>query len=594
MSVSQSIHEERRPSSEAVIAPKTDPSRDALQVFLDQVGRHPLLAPWEEVQLAKRIEEGDEAARERMIASNLRLVVSLARRGHRNRSDLSLHDLIQDGIVGLIVAVERFDWRRGCRFSTYACWWIRQTMDRGTTGQIGVPFHLREAGRRLDAAEHRLEKQLGRRPTEDELAAATGLAVNRVARVRENLMRTAVVSLDSSPDDAEGGTLGDSLAAETDVFQEASAAEEQEELHEAIDRLPEKSRQVVTLRFGLRGHEPLSLREVGRRFGLSAQRIGQIEKQALAALGRTLGMTSNGDGEPQWRERVRDFVVVVLPEALRSSLPQKLSVGVATGVAVAAGGAALVSPAERPGPLDQGPAVVEAGEPAAETSDRPAREATPSGDAGAGGSVPVVDAQARDVGAGKPPGRAETPWSGEVPVVGIVMPTPDVASVDDTSVAASFGEEIQSDQVQVPEEADGHSVSDDRREDVSDESTDEATNPPGHGGSPPPQEGSSGQGESTLGEDGSSGQGKPTPGENGSSGESGSQPGQDGSPGNSGSAPGHGGSPPGQGETPPGRDEGSAGNAETGESETEGVQPPPGDARAGEPESDEGDVSSGE
>ena len=158
--------------------PVPDPPKgdlDSLQVFLAAAARYPLLTAVEEVQLAKRIEQGDSEARERMVVANLRLVVYLACR-HPHRGDLSLHDLIQDGIVGLITAVERFDWRRGCRFSTYACWWIRQMIDRGTTAQIGVPFHVREAGRRIKAAERKLEQRLGRAPTEQELAAATGLA----------------------------------------------------------------------------------------------------------------------------------------------------------------------------------------------------------------------------------------------------------------------------------------------------------------------------------------------------------------------------------------------------------------------------------
>ena len=356
-----------------------DLSRDSLQVFLDQAGRHRLLEPWEEVQLAKRIERGDEAAREQMITANLRLVVSLARR-HRHRGDLSLHDLIQDGMVGLIIAVERFDWRRGHRFSTYACWWIRQTIDRGTTGQTGVPFHVREAGRRIDAAERKLEGRLGRSPTDDELAAATGLPVSRVGRVRETLSRSAVMSLDSPTAEGASVTLGDRIASDTDVFEEASAAAEKEELQEALEELPERTREVLTLRFGLRGEEPLSLREIGRRLGLSAQRICQIETHALKALGKTLAITSGRPQEPGWRERIRDLLVVALPEVVRSTLPPKLSASVATSIALAATGAVFVSHGpEWARPLDR--ATVAAGASSAQTPEA-ARTGTQSRVAG--------------------------------------------------------------------------------------------------------------------------------------------------------------------------------------------------------------------
>jgi RNA polymerase primary sigma factor len=287
-----------------------------------------------------------------MVVANLRLVVYMARR-HPHRGDLSLHDLIQDGIVGLITAVERFDWRRGCRFSTYACWWIRQTIDRGTAAQIAVPFYAREAGRRIKAAEHKLEQRLGRAPTEQELAAATGLPVSRVTRVREALSRSAVLSLDGSTVNGESGTLGDRLVAETDVFEEASVASDRAELGRALQELPERSREIVTLRFGLRGEEPLSLREIGRRLGLSGQRICQIEKQALAALASTLGVTStNGDREPRLRGRIHDLLIIALPEAIRSALPQKLSASLAASVALATSATALVSlPAEWAQPL---------------------------------------------------------------------------------------------------------------------------------------------------------------------------------------------------------------------------------------------------
>jgi RNA polymerase primary sigma factor len=257
---------------------------DALQLFLNEIRRYPLLTAEQEVELSKRIEQGDLTAKERMINSNLRLVVSLAKKyqGH----ELSLLDLIQEGIFGLIRASEKFDWRKGYKFSTYATFWIRQAIQRGLANKartIRIPVHIGQRERKIVRAERELSAKLGREPTDDEIARAAELPLDQVEEVRE-AART-VTSLDR-PIGEEGDTaLGDLLeggAPQPDQEVEVSLSEQL--LRRTIEELPETERDVIRLRFGLAGEEPQPLRETGRRLGLSAERVRQIESRALKRL----------------------------------------------------------------------------------------------------------------------------------------------------------------------------------------------------------------------------------------------------------------------------------------------------------------------
>jgi RNA polymerase primary sigma factor len=259
---------------------------DTLQLFLNEIGRHRLLTPSEEIDLAKRIERGDLAAKERMINANLRLVVSIAKK--YQGSDLTLLDLIQEGILGLIRAVEKFDWRKGYRFSTYATWWIRQAVERGMDAKartIKLPINLVRNQRKLARAENTLSLRLDRVPTDSELAAEAGLTLEELGALRD--AARAVTSLDrplGEEDDAAFGDLlpSDALAPEDEVH--ISLREEM--LRRALGELPERERTVVELRYGIAGAEPTPLREIGRQLGITPERVRQIESKALGRLGR--------------------------------------------------------------------------------------------------------------------------------------------------------------------------------------------------------------------------------------------------------------------------------------------------------------------
>jgi RNA polymerase primary sigma factor len=247
---------------------------DTLQLFLNETGRYPLLTAAEEVELAKLVERGDRAAKERMINSNLRLVVSIAKRyqGH----GLSLLDLIQEGIIGLIRAVEKFDWRRGFKFSTYATWWIRQAVQRGVANKartIRIPVHIAERETKMVRAERALTAKLGRAPTDAEIAQEAKLSAKHVREVRH--AARAVTSLDRPV-----------LAGEAPPIEEQVQVSFQEEvLHRALATLPERECEVLKLRYGLGGSpEPKSLEEIARHFGLTRERVRQIEARALERL----------------------------------------------------------------------------------------------------------------------------------------------------------------------------------------------------------------------------------------------------------------------------------------------------------------------
>jgi RNA polymerase primary sigma factor len=264
-------------------------SADSLHLFLSEIGRYPLLTAAEEVALAKRVERGDAAAKERMINSNLRLVVSVAKRyrGH----GVPFSDLIQDGVIGLNRAVEKFDWRRGFKFSTYATWWIRQAVQRSISAQsrtIRVPTHVHERRQTLARHARRLEAGLGRTATHEELAEATGLSLRHVEEALG--IPEARVSLNQRVGSDEEGELGDLFADENadDPGELAEESLRRRAVRHALAELSERERRVLELRFGI-DCEPRSLAAISAELGLAAALIRQLETEALAKLADSLG-----------------------------------------------------------------------------------------------------------------------------------------------------------------------------------------------------------------------------------------------------------------------------------------------------------------
>ena len=259
---------------------------DTLQLFLNEIGRHRLLTPEEEIELARRIERGDLAAKERMINANLRLVVSIAKK--YQGSELTLLDLIQEGILGLIRAVEKFDWRRGYRFSTYATWWIRQAVERGMDAKartIKLPINLVRTQRKVARAENALTLKLDRAPTDAEVAAEAQITLDDLLALRD-AART-VTSLDRPLGEEEDASFGDLLPADSlGPEDEVHISLREQALRHALNELPERERTVVALRYGIDGGEPTPLREIGRRLGITPERVRQIESKALGRLGR--------------------------------------------------------------------------------------------------------------------------------------------------------------------------------------------------------------------------------------------------------------------------------------------------------------------
>jgi RNA polymerase primary sigma factor len=259
------------------------PELDTLQLFLVEIGRHPLLTAAEEVALAKRIERGDSAAKARMIESNLRLVVSIAK-GYRGLQ-VPFLDLIQEGTIGLNRAVEKFDWRRGFKFSTYATWWIRQSVQRAVANNsqtIRVPVHVVERRQKLARVARRLEAQLARQPSLEELAEATGLPLHHVHEALG--AAEASVSLNRVVGDDEG-ELGDLFADEeiADPIDEAEETLRKEGVRRALDALPPRERRVLELRFGFEGDQ-WTLEAIGQELSVTRERVRQLEAQGLARM----------------------------------------------------------------------------------------------------------------------------------------------------------------------------------------------------------------------------------------------------------------------------------------------------------------------
>jgi RNA polymerase primary sigma factor len=268
----------------APVAAVATGAADSLQLFLADVGRHKLLNAAQEVQLAKLIERGDPVAKRTMIESNLRLVVSIAK-GYRGLG-VPFLDLIQEGTLGLNRAVEKFDWRRGFKFSTYATWWIRQSVQRAVANHartIRVPVHVVERQQKLSRAARRLEVELGREATKEELAEATGLPIQHVDEALG--AAHASVSLNQTVGADDEGELGDLFADReaADPFDEAEESLRKQGVRRALDALPERERRILELRFGFEG-EPWTLEAIGHELDLTRERVRQLEGQALSRL----------------------------------------------------------------------------------------------------------------------------------------------------------------------------------------------------------------------------------------------------------------------------------------------------------------------
>jgi RNA polymerase primary sigma factor len=297
---------------------------EVFRLYLDEIGRHPLLTKEDEIALSRAYHDGiragaeaaalpagdprrpaleraaarGESARRRMIEGNLRLVVSIARRF--TSTGMPLADLVQEGNLGLLRAVEKFDWRMGFKFSTYATWWIRQAIARGAAERgaraIRLPVHVDERVGRLRRAQSRLRESLGREPTDDELGRDLDISTRRVARLRD--ASRAIESLDSPVGD-DGAVLGDFLQDRqaADPGELAARTVGQAVLERALEALPERERRVLALRFGLDSGDSRTLEEVGAAIGCSRERARQVERDALAALRR-----------PEVRARLEDLV----------------------------------------------------------------------------------------------------------------------------------------------------------------------------------------------------------------------------------------------------------------------------------------------
>jgi RNA polymerase primary sigma factor len=271
----------RRPELDLTV----EPSLDSLRLYLRSIGRVELLTAEQEVELAKRIERGDMVAKRQMVEANLRLVVSIAK-GYLGRG-LGFLDLIQEGSLGLIRAVEKFDYRRGYKFSTYATWWIRQAVTRAIADKartIRIPVHMVEKLNRVAHVERQLVQRLGREPEPEEIAEELLWTLREV----RDILRVAQlpVSLEKPVGDEEESELGDFVADDgvAEPFEEASEHLQREGVHKALGVLPERERHVIELRYGLSGMEPLTLEEVGQAFGVTRERIRQIENNTLKKL----------------------------------------------------------------------------------------------------------------------------------------------------------------------------------------------------------------------------------------------------------------------------------------------------------------------
>ena len=262
-----------------------EPVQDPLKLYVRAIGDGRLLTPAEERALAQRKDEGDEVARRRLVEANLRLVMSITR--NYTRADVPLLDLIQEGNLGLMRAVDKFDWTMGFKLSTYATWWIRQAVTRAIADKartIRIPVHMVEKLNRVTHVERQLVQRMGREPEPAEIATELKITVREV----RDILRVAQmpISLEKPVGDEDESELGDFVADDQteEPFDTATERLQREDIQRALDALPERERQVIELRYGLRGHEPLTLEEVGRAFGVTRERIRQIENNTLKKL----------------------------------------------------------------------------------------------------------------------------------------------------------------------------------------------------------------------------------------------------------------------------------------------------------------------
>src|SRR3990172_2432812 len=282
-------HEQPVPEEETKV-PKLDltvePSLDSLRLYLREIGKVPLLTADQEVSLAKRIERGDMTAKTQMIEANLRLVVSIAK-GYLGRG-LSFLDLIQEGSLGLIRAVEKFDYRKGYKFSTYATWWIRQAVTRAIADKartIRIPVHMVEKLNKVVHIERQLVQRLGREPLPEEIAEELEITTDEVREILR--MSQMPISLEKPIGEDDDSSLGDFVPDEQaeSPFDTASLSLRREDVELALSALPDRERRVIELRYGLDGAQPCTLEEVGQPFGVTPQRIRQIENNTLKKLG---------------------------------------------------------------------------------------------------------------------------------------------------------------------------------------------------------------------------------------------------------------------------------------------------------------------
>jgi len=270
---------------------------DPVRMYLKEIGRVPLLVAKEEVDLAQKIEKGSQAARKKLIQSNLRLVVSIAKK-YIGRG-MSFLDLIQEGNQGLMRAVEKYDWRRGYKFSTYATWWIRQAITRAIADQartIRIPVHMVETINKLIRTQRRLMQELGRDPTPEEIGEEVEISPSRVREIFKLAQETT--SLEKPVGDEEDSLLGDFIASDQPApYDVASKQLLKENIEEVLVGLPSREAKVLKMRFGLGGYRPMTLEEVGREFGVTRERIRQIEGKALRKL-----------KHPSRRKKLQDYL----------------------------------------------------------------------------------------------------------------------------------------------------------------------------------------------------------------------------------------------------------------------------------------------
>ena len=279
------VPEAAAPEVEAPVVTTEAPADDPVRRYLNQIGEMPILTREQEVELAQKIERADEQAKKKMVEANLRLVVSVARR-YQGRG-MPLPDLIQAGNLGLIRAVEHFDWRRGYKFSTYATWWIRQSILRAlddTARTIRLPVHMKEALSKLVRASRKLRQELGREPTAEEVASELNLSVDRVREMYDITRRP--ISLDIPVGDEGDTRLSDFIEDQRgfEPVETISAEDLRTQLQDSLQSLSPREREVLTLRFGLEDGRPHTLEEVGQKFGVTRERIRQIESKALRKL----------------------------------------------------------------------------------------------------------------------------------------------------------------------------------------------------------------------------------------------------------------------------------------------------------------------